>query len=407
MTRVELIETIRNGESSGVEFRWDTIDGWVLAKELVAFSNLRGGRVLLGVDKNRTLLGITQPNLEEWVMTVCRDKIRPELIPYFDVIQDVEPGKDVAVVRVNRSWCGHHVWHDNHRTWYIRFGTRSLEVSKEEVERLFQQRGFFRTEIRAVSGSSLEDLDRRRLLDYFVRVRQQEGPSISDEDGWRNLLINTQILSEEGNRTPATVGGLLLFGRYPNRFLPQAGIDAGVYPGQVKDYAAREQAAFRGPMVALLSEAGLIENGLMEQALEFVRRNTGATETIEGAARPLERYEYPPEVVREAIVNAMIHRDYLPWSIGIELSLYSDRLEVISPGILPNGITAERMRAGCRAARNELLKEVMRDYGYLDSMGMGVPRKIIRGMRGHNGTEPDLTEEEDRFIVRLWKEKSR
>jgi len=94
-------------------------------------------------------------------------------------------------------------------------------------------------------------------------------------------------------------------------------------------------------------------------------------------------------------------------NFGLGLALYSDRLEVISPGILPNGITAERMRAGCRVARNELLKEVMRDYGYLDSIGMGVPRMIIRGMRGHNGTEPDLTEEEDRFIVRLWKEKSR
>ena len=80
-------------------------------------------------------------------------------------------------------------------------------------------------------------------------------------------------------------------------------------------------------------------------------------------------------------------------STDIELSIYDDRLEVISPGRLPNGITPERMRTGRRATRNQLLKDVMRDYGYLEHMGMGVPRKIVRGMLEHNGTEPDLIEE--------------
>ena len=62
------------------------------------------------------------------------------------------------------------------------------------------------------------------------------------------------------------------------------------------------------------------------------------------------------------------------------------------------------MRTGCRAARNQLIKDVMRDYGYMEHMGMGVPRKIIRGMLDHNGTEPEFIEDEERFIVRLWKE---
>lgn len=89
--------------------------------------------------------------------------------------------------------------------------------------------------------------------------------------------------------------------------------------------------------------------------------------------------------------------------LGIELSVYADRLEIVSPGRLPNGVTPERIRVGCRSTRNELLKDVMRDYGYLEHMGMGVPRKIIRGMREHNGTEPDLIEDDEQFTVRLWK----
>ena len=115
--------------------------------------------------------------------------------------------------------------------------------------------------------------------------------------------------------------------------------------------------------------------------------------------------DYPEEVIREAIVNAVVHRDYLLSGTDIELSIYTDRLEIISPGKLHNGITTERMRVGCRTARNQLLKDIMRDYGYLEHMGMGIPRKIIKGMREHNGTEPDLIEDGERFTLRLWKEK--
>ena len=176
MTRTELLEMIRNGENSGVEFKRDTIDNRALVKELVAFTNLHGGRVLLGVDADGSVAGITRDRLEEWVMSACRDKIRPEIIPYYELVRDVEPGKDVAVVHVDRGWSVHCVWHDNHRSYYIRVGTESREASPEELERLFQQRGAFRLETRGVSGSSLGDLDMRRLRDYFLRVRGQAVP---------------------------------------------------------------------------------------------------------------------------------------------------------------------------------------------------------------------------------------
>ena len=194
----------------------------------------------------------------------------------------------------------------------------------------------------------------------------------------------------------------LLFGTAPNRFLPHAGIDAAAFTGTEKDYAARERVALRGPMTPLFDASGaLVENGLVEQALEFVRRNTPVTAVIDNGRR-VEKPAYPPEALREAIVNALIHRDYLLTSTDIELAVYSDRLEIISPGRLPNGITPERMRAGTRAARNQLLKDVMRDYRYLEHMGMGIPRKIIAGMQRHNNTTPDLVEDQERFILRLF-----
>lgn len=456
MTKTELLEIINNRENSGVEFKRDTIEQRALAKELVAFANLQGGCVLLGVDDDRTVFGLTRSDarepadegerdlptyrkLEEWVMQACRDKVRPELIPYFEILREVEPGKDVAIVQVERGWTVHHVWHDQHRAYYIRVGTLSREASPEELERLFQQRGGFRLEIRPVSGSSIQDLDRRRLRDYFERLRSQPVPPDQTpaewrerieavarleqpervieivesserqwndemEAEWESLLVNTEIL-DDSDKHPATVAGLLLFGKNPNRFLPQAGIDAAAYPGPEKEYEARERQSLRGPMAALRGNDGsLVEAGLVEQAIAFVRRNTEVTAQLaEGAARQ-ERWAYPEDAVREAVVNAVVHRDYLLSGTNIELSIYEDRLEVISPGRLPNAITPERMLTGCRSARNELLKDVMRDYGYLEHMGMGIPRKIVRAMREINGTEPDLIEDGERFLVRLWKE---
>jgi len=402
MTKTELLELIKNGENSGVEFKRDTIDNRTLAKELVAFANLRGGRVILGVDDDGSMLGVTRDRLEEWVMTTCRDKVRPELIPYYEIIRDVEPGKDVAIVQVDRGWAVHHVWHNNHRTYYIRVGTQSREASVEELERLFQQRGTFRLEVRGVSGSSVDDFDYRRLIDYFRRIRSQETPDMDNKNAWRNLLLNTEFLIEEDDTTPATVAGLLLFCSNPNRFLPQAGIDAVAYPGKEKDYAAKERSAIRGPMTALFGSDGLVENGLVEQAVEFTRRNTEVSTSLADGARREERWLYPEEAIREVIVNALVHRDYLLSGTTVELSIYENRLEVVSPGRLPNGITPQRMITGCRSARNQLLKDVMRDYGYLEHMGMGVPRKIVKEMQKHNGTSPDLIENEELFTVRLW-----
>ncbi len=157
------------------------------------------------------------------------------------------------------------------------------------------------------------------------------------------------------------------------------------------------------PLTPLLSDADeIVEAGLVEQALAFVQRNTAVAGHLEeGGARREEVSAYPREALREAVVNALVHRDYLLSSTDIELTIYDDRMEIVSPGRLPNGITPARMLTGCRAARNQLIKDVMRDYRYLENSGMGVPRKIVKCMREHNGTEPVLIEDGERFTLRL------
>ncbi len=202
-----------------------------------------------------------------------------------------------------------------------------------------------------------------------------------------------------------SLAGVLLFGSAPNKFLPHAGISATAFAGDLKDYAAQERTKLRGPLTPLVTASSgqqrVVENGVVEQAIDFVRRNTTVTATLKDGARRVERRAYPDEVIRETVVNALVHRDYMLSATDIELTIYSDRLEVISPGRLPNGITPARMLTGCRAARNQLLKDVMGDYGYLEHLGMGVPRKIIKGMLAHNGTSPELIEDGESFRVVL------
>ena len=135
-----------------------------------------------------------------------------------------------------------------------------------------------------------------------------------------------------------------------------------------------------------------------------MRRNTEPSSRLEGPRR-IDRWEYPEEAVREVLVNALVHRDYGIDGTDVMLALFSDRMEIVSPGRLPNTVTVEGMKSGLRHARNPTLVNVMRDYGYVDARGMGVRNKVIPAMRAHNGTEPDLVAEEHRFTVRLWKDR--
>ena len=407
MNRAELMEIIRNGESSGVEFKRDDVHPQSLAKEIASLANLEGGYILLGVEDDGTVTGLTRSNIEEWVINICSDDIQPPIIPYFEIVL-WEGDKKIGVITIPEDSPDKPYKARQGSRWltFVRIGSSSREATREQEQRLYQASGVLRYDIKPAPGSSLKDLDMNRLINYFRDIRGQDCPEQEETEQWETLLINTEIMVESRDKAIPTVGGILLFGKNPNRYLPQAGISAVAYPGMKKDYEAVERETIRGPIVAKLTgEEDIVDTGLVERAIDFVRRNTGSSAyLVEG--RRIDRPDYPEEVTRETIVNAIAHRDYTISGTDVELSIYTDRLEVISPGRLPNTVTIERMKAGCRVTRNELIKEVLRDYHYVEATGLGVHRKIIPGMLKHNGTEPDLIEEEYSFTVRLWREKT-
>ena len=394
MTRSDLRRRIANGENSGVEFKRDDLRPRTLAKELVAFANFDGGEVLLGVDDDGSIEGLRRDpgETEEWVMNVARDKIRPSLIPHFQVIRDVEPDRHVAVIRVDKGWTVHARYHNDKEEYYIRVGSEARAMRHEELERAFQRRAGLRPELRPVTGMSLEDLDRRRLRDYFTRIRGRDVPdsrTAEEEDRWRELLVNTEIMTDETEVPVGTLAGVLLFGRTPKRHLPQSGVMAVAYPGSEKEYATVEREDIRGAMVGLFSETNgrpeLVDAGVVEQAMAFVRRNTRVRSEIEEGGRRIDEREYPMEAVREAIVNALVHRDYLMDATDVELSLRGS-----NRGHLPRSV-AEHDYAGTDEDRHASGPEsaAQRHYERLRLHGAPGPRRPPENCEADAGAERD------------------
>ena len=407
MNRTELLELIANRENSRVEFKRDDAHPDSLAKEMSALLNLEGGVILLGVEKDQRVTGLTRSieEAEEWVMNIAQGNLQPAVVPVWSTV--VMPNDTVVgLVELHADSPGKPHKARRGRAWitFTRVGSTSREATREEEARLYQAARLIRYEIKAVPDVGAESFDMDRIDNYYRDVLKRSVPAQTDVESWRQLLLNSDLLVAAGDDVGASVAGLLLFGENPNRRLPQAGVTAVAFPGPEKDYNTVDEQRIRGPLTSRVSKRGTaLEKGVIDRTIDFVKRNMGSVAWIDGGRRRRKK-AYPLDAVREAVVNAVVHRDYAREGTDVEVSLYGDRLEVISPGCLPNGVTVEKMKEGVvRVARNELLKEILRDYGYIEHYGMGVRNRIIGAMRRHNGTLPDLVEEDDRFIVRLWK----
>lgn len=407
MKRSKLAELIASGEDSGLEFKSDRISPAQFACEMAALLNLEGGHVLLGVEDDGTVTGLSRPrkDVEEWVMEVSGTEIQPASIPFWEVVQwDHDTAVGIVSLPANAPDKPYKAKVGASWSTKVRAGTTTRDATREEEERLYQQSEGLRHGLKSVLGTGIDSLDVLRLRDYFTNVLEGEAPDDDDREGWEVLLSNLELVTRTGGRVTATIDGMLLFGQNTRRKLPQSGVRAICYVGEEPDYATRADEVLAGPLVPLRARDGsFVELGLVDRAWDFVRRNTTPTARIEGMRR-IDRWEFPEVVVREAVANALVHRDYSIFGTDIMLVIYSNRLEVLSPGGLPNTITTSKMKSGMRYARNQNLVNVLRDYGYVDARGMGVRNKIIPGMRAHNGTEPDLLEDDTQFTVRLWKE---
>lgn len=401
MLKSELLELIANGESSGVEFKRDDVRPEQLAKEIVALANFQGGRLLLGVEDDGSISGLTRPDTERWVMdTVFGRYVHPMILPFYEEVA-LEEERRVAIITIQPGVTKPYVVrHNDREDIYIRVGTTSRLASREQQARLFASGAMLHPETLAVSGTGLADLSTERLTDYLVEyIKDPIAPGSAA--AWEERLTGLGLMtpSPEG-RYVCSIAGLVLFGRNPRRALPQAGVRWMAFAGETKEYQALDDTILDGPLVALTRGAAagtteVVESGLLERIVDRITPFISTeSATVDEGLRRERSWDYPIEALREALLNAVIHRDWTR-SVEVEIVAYRDRIEVTSPGALQNSMTVEKMLAGQRSPRNPLLVDIMRDYGYVDARGMGVRRKIVPLVRARSGEDARFEATED------------
>jgi len=396
MLKSELLEIITNGENSGVEFKSDDIRPEQLAKEIVALANFQGGKVIIGVEDDGTISGIQRHNLEEWVMNIFQDRIHPLILPFYEQIKVDD--KTVAVISFPPGISKPYVLRDKKaEKIYIRVGSTSRAATREQQMRLFELGGMLHTEAMPVPKTDINCLDEARLQNYLKAIiKDPEIPQTVAE--WENRLLSLGFLTEVENKRYCSIAGLVLFGKNPRRYLKQSGLRIFAFASENKEYQALLDDILEGPLVGRFdtdSQKSLIDAGIIERVIEQIKPFISKeANTIDEHFRRETQWLYPLEAIREVIVNALAHRDWTRF-VEIEIGIYADRFEIISPGTLQNSMTIEKMLAGQRSPRNILIMEVLRDYGYVDYRGMGIRSKVVPLMRKINDADPIFEATED------------
>lgn len=354
LTPGDLAVLIAGGEDSFTEFKSAEATPKDLAKEFCALLNADGGRVLIGVEDDRTVTGLGGWE-EEKVMNVARTLIDPPVAPTWQ--RSTASGQEVGIATVGFGReKPYSVGGGEGKRYFVRVGSTSREASRLELIRLTQASGAVQPDLRPVLGASPDDLDEEAVQQPFKGRRTVVWSELSDGERVR-LLTQAEILHPDTGGP--TLGGLLCFGRAPQEHLPHAQVRCVAYPTPdvTRELVDQDPAAGR-------------VDAQVERAADFVMKNLRLGSTVEGVHR-VEEPRPSVEAVREVIANAVAHRDYAIAGPA-QLRVFPDRLEVLSPGGLPNGVTPEAMRVGVSVHRNPFLVDFLRGRRVIDALGRGV-----------------------------------
>lgn len=387
LTWSEVRARIRDGEDEHTELKlWEGFPKKVAAA-ICALANTDGGLIVLGVDDDGAIVGVAddpdevQERLTSLLQTGLNAPVRASLGRHREAAAwvhwiDVRRYRGPEPLRYGR------------RT-LVRRGRSSVEASPFELQELFNSFGFILTAEQIVPESGPDDIDLRVFRRFLERQRldlvEEPQPELLSD------LRNRGVVAIEGGEPRLTLYGLLCFGREPQKFRPTlyAWIDLVAYRG-----------TDRSSEVLLHGEARGRIDEQVERALGWFKA-LGVQETYTDEGRRIDRPRVPLRVLREALVNAVVHRDYAILGSKVLLEAFADRVDVTSPGELPNHMTvATALAGGHPRSRNELLAHFMTVMGWMELRGRGLP--IIRQeMLRFNGTEPRLENSLDGRYVRL------
>ena len=373
MQAVELKKLIARGEDSRTQFKRgrDVTNAKSLAGEMAAFTNGKGGRILIGIDDNGMVIGLSPDDIRrinQLISNTATDSVHPSINPETENINIAE--QVVMVVTVPEGISKPYA--DNDGVFWVKSGADKRRVtSREEIQRMFQSVGLVHADEVPIAGATLEDIDMERLSAFFIKQYEER----IDETGIPlDQLLNNLGLARETN---LNLAGLMLFGRNPQRHRPAFVVKAVSFFGidPVGDQY-RDSQDIDGNLLNLYKET-----------MSFLMRNLRRVQNGKGFNTTGD-LEVPSAALEELVANMLLHRDYFisaPWRVF----MFDDRIEIISPGALPNNITVENIRRGVSVIRNPLIVSFATKAGELPYRGIGT------GIRRALAAVPELKLETD------------
>ena len=382
MDILELFEIMKKGENSLTEFKRDFSNLDNITEEICAFSNAKGGRIVVGVSDEGKILGVGDDRSDE-ISQMAYTKIEPGVQIGIDKIYCDERLICILTMRLGTQK-PYGVRHKGHKDYWIRRKSTKKRASREELLRLFQESGSIHVDELPVPDTTLDDFDMEYFAHFFKRTfeRTIEEELEMSHISLENLLENMKIVKNNN----LTLAGLLLFGKNPQQFKPFCIIWAIRIFGT--DFTTVEFADRKEISGTLAEQLDKIEN--------FFKDHLRRPAVIKGFDRK-DYFEIPIEALREAVVNAVAHRDYAVPS-NIRVFIYDDRIEVLNPGNLPNTVTIENIKYGIHVERNPIIVSYLTKLGKMSQIGTGIPR-LIQMVRKATGKDPLFEEMDNQFKV--------
>jgi len=388
---IDILSDIVGGESQVREFKRQIDNPESVAGEIVAFANCDGGKLYLGVADDGGVAGLDDPEAAFQALTnICRDRCVPPVSPV--LLQHTVEGKAVITLTVDPALNRLKPYRTAGGRFYLRAGKDKKDATGRELIRIAQATGELHYDECPVFGTGLADLSMEAFSAYHELQFGFSLESHLEQSGLSlpTLLRNLRLLHDVDAEIVLSVAGLLVFGGAPQRFLPQSRVSAVAFAGTDEDSDILDRREITGRLPSIIEDTRL-----------FLERNLRLPAQEHGFSRedlPL----YDRKAVGEAIVNAVAHRDYALSGSQIRVFLFQDRLEVRSPGRLPNSVSLDNMRLGVHAERNRTVVTLLAQLGYMSAIGTGVPRLIIRLSRALSGREPEFEIVGEELRICIW-----
>jgi len=369
-------ELILRGESETVEFKKSLGERREIMETIVAFANRRGGTILIGVDDDGSVIGVNigKGTIESLVNDI-RQSIEPSIIPSVEVVEF--RGKSVIIIKVPKGYDAPYFYRGRA---YVRIGKTNRVMTSTDIEQLVARKILEKAPLDSrPTSATLNDVNEQMVRWFVERAKYArklsiEFASVRDFAEKLGIAINDRL----------TLAGVLCFAENPQKYVPYAIIRAG---------------RFRNRLTPIDDQT--IEGNIFEQisdTLKFIKKHINVTYRIREDGLREEIWEYPLWSLREAIVNAITHRDYGTPS-PIYVRIYDDRVEIESPGGLPEPLTVEDLKGPHTSIlRNPLIGKIMFMAGFIEAWGTGTNKMIEECLR-HGLPEPEFVETKITFKV--------